>query len=83
MKNKTLLYLLLAGGAILLLSARKKPRGQVIVQPLEKITEEEFINPQPQKTLLQRVAPVARKVVQRIKERRQQRKKVGYFPETF
>jgi len=83
MKNKALLYLLLAGGVILLISAKKKPKGKVIVEPLEKISEDQFYNPTPQKTLLQKIAPVAKKIATKIKERKQAKKKVGYFPETF
>ena len=83
MKNKALLYLLLAGGVILLISAKKKPKGKVIVEPLEKITEDEFYNPASQKTLLQKAAPIAKKLVQKIKAKRQAKKQVGYFPETF
>ena len=83
MKNKALLYLLLAGGVILLISAKKKPKGKVIVEPLEKISEDQFYNPTPQKTLLQKIAPVAKNIVTKIKERKQAKKKLGYFPDTF
>lgn len=83
MKNKALLYILLAGGIVLLISAKKKPKGQVIVPEPEKITEDQFYNPKPEKTLLQKIAPVAKKIVSKIKEKRQAKKKVGYFPDTF
>jgi len=83
MKNKTLLYLLLAGGVYYWLYTKRKPKGKVIVEPLEKISEEQFYNPKPEKTLLQKVAPVAKKIVSKIKERRQAKKKVGYFPDTI
>lgn len=83
MKNKALLYLLLAGGVILLMSEKKKPSGKVIVEPLQKISEDEFYNPKPSKTLLQKAAPVAKKIVQKIKAKRQVKKQVGYFPDIF
>ena len=38
MKNKGLIYILLAGGAILLLSMKKKPSYRIEVPAPEKIT---------------------------------------------
>ena len=52
MKNKGLIYILLAGGAILLLSMRKKSGGRVIVPEPEKITAEQFERP----SLIQKVS---------------------------
>ena len=83
MKNKALLYLLLAGGVIFLLSAKKKPKGKVIVEPLEKITEDQFYNPAPEKTFLQKAVPVAKNIIKKIKEKKLTKKKVGYFPDIY
>lgn len=74
MKNKGLMYLLLAGGVILLLSMKKKASGYKIEVPApEKITAEQFQKP----TLLQKVskvvkktAPIAKKIVLTAKQKK-------------
>ena len=63
MKNKGLIYILLAGGAILLLSMKKKPSYRIEVPAPEKITAEQFKQPsllQKVSKAVQKVAPVAK-----------------------
>ena len=64
MKNKGLIYILLAGGAILLLSMRKKSGGRVIVPEPEIITAEQFAKP----SLLQKVSKAVKKVAPVVKK---------------
>lgn len=87
MKNKGLMYLLLAGGVILLLSMKKKPSGYRIEVPApEKITAEQFEKP----SLLQKVskavkkaAPVVKKIVATAKQKKATKRsmKIGQFPD--
>ena len=64
MKNKGLIYILLAGGAILLLSMKKKPLYRIEVPAPEKITAEQFAKP----SLLQKVSKAVKKVAPVIKK---------------
>jgi hypothetical protein len=65
MKNKGLMYILLAGGAILLLSMRKKaPSYTIDVAAPEKITAEQFERP----SLIQRVSKAVKKVAPVVKK---------------
>ena len=57
MKNKGLMYILLAGGAILLLSMKKKASYKIEVPAPEKITAEQFAKP----SLLQKVSKAVKK----------------------
>jgi hypothetical protein len=76
MKNKALIYLLLAGGAIFLLSMKKKPKGYSIMVPEpKKITAEQFAQP----SLLQKVSKVVKKVAAKAKQKRSM--KIGQFPD--
>lgn len=88
MKKNTLLYLLLAGGVYYLIYRQIKlgkqaKSGQrpysLEVAEAEKITEQEFKMP----SLLKKIAPAAKKIVEKAKAKRAARKKVGYFPDTF
>ena len=64
MKNKGLIYILLAGGAILLLSMKKKPSYKIEVPAPEKITAEQFERP----SLLQKVSKAVKKVAPVVKK---------------
>jgi hypothetical protein len=64
MKNKGLIYILLAGGAILLLSMKKKPSYKIEVPAPEKITAEQFERP----SLLQKVTKAVKKVAPVVKK---------------
>lgn len=64
MKNKGLIYILLAGGAILLLSMRKKASYKIDVPAPEKITAEQFNKP----SLLQKVTKAVKKVAPVVKK---------------
>jgi|APGre2960657404_1045060.scaffolds.fasta_scaffold281430_2 hypothetical protein len=64
MKNKGLFYILLAGGAILLLSMKKKPSYKIEVPAPEKITAEQFRQP----SLLQKVSKAVKKVAPVVKK---------------
>jgi hypothetical protein len=65
MKNKGLIYLILAGGAILLLSMKKKSAIYRLDVPApEKITEEQFNRP----SLLQKVSKAVKKVAPVVKK---------------
>jgi hypothetical protein len=84
MKNKGLIYILLAGGAaILLLSMRRKAPSYTIDVPApEKITAEEFEKP----SLIQRVikavkkvAPVVKKAAESAKQRKIVREKTSAY----
>ena len=85
MKNKALLYLILAGGAIYLLSAKKKAKGYTITVPEpEKITQAEY--EQKTKGLVQKIAPTVKKIVTAIKAKKASKKaakKVGELPVIF
>lgn len=81
MKNKALIYVLLAGGVILLLSAKKKAKGYTITVPEpEKITQAEY--EQKTKGLVQKIVPTVKKLVSTIKAKKavKKAKKVGEFP---
>ena len=82
MKNKGLIYILLAGGAILLLSMKKKPSYRIEVPAPEKITAEQFKQPsllQKVSKAVQKVAPVVKKAVAKAKQKRSM--KIGQFPD--
>ncbi len=83
MKNNALIYLLLAGGAIFLLSMKKKPKGYSIMIPEpEKITAEQFRQPsllQKVTKAVKKVAPVVKKTVKAAKQKRSM--KIGQFPD--
>ena len=65
MKNKGLIYILLAGGAILLLSMKKKTATYKLEVPApEKITAEQFEKP----SLLQKVSKAVKKVAPVVKK---------------
>jgi len=65
MKNKGLIYLILAGGAILLLSMKKKTATYKLDVPApEKITAEQFNKP----SLLQKVSKAVKKVAPVVKK---------------
>lgn len=66
MKNKTLVYLLLGAGALYLISAKRKPKGRVIVPEPETITREQFERP----SLIQKALPVVKKIVQASKKKK-------------
>lgn len=90
MKNKTLIYLLLVGGAVLFIAAKKKPRYSIEVPDPDKITEDQFNNPSGKKSIIdklkpiaKKLAPAAKKLVQKIKDKKAAKKKVGYFPDVF
>ena len=74
MKNNALIYLLLAGGAIFLLSMKKNSKGYSIMVPEpEKITAEQFRQPsllQKVTKAVQKVAPVVKKAVKAAKQKR-------------
>jgi Ethanolamine utilization protein EutJ (predicted chaperonin) len=82
MKNKGLIYILLAGGAILLLSMKKKGSYKIEVPAPEKITAEQFRQPsliQKVSKVVKKVAPVVKKAVKAAKQKRSM--KVGQFPD--
>jgi len=64
MKNKGLMYILLAGGAILLLSMKKKPSYRIDVPAPERITAEQF----ERSSLLQKVSKAVKKVAPVVKK---------------
>lgn len=83
MKNNALIYLLLAGGAIFLLSMKKKGKEYSIMVPEpEKITAEQFRQTsllQKVTKAVQKVAPVVKKAVKAAKQKRSM--KIGKFPD--
>jgi hypothetical protein len=86
MKNKGLIYILLAGGAILLLSMKKKPSYKIEVPAPEKITAEQFRQPsllQKVSKAVQKVAPVVKKAVATAKQKKVSKRsmKIGQFPD--
>ena len=87
MKNKGLMFILLAGGAILLLSMKKKASGYKIEVPApEKITAEQFKQPsllQKVSNAVKKVAPVVKKAVAASKQKKASKRsmKVGQFPD--
>jgi len=86
MKNKGLIYILLAGGAILLLSMKKKNSYKIEVPAPEKITAEQFRQPsllQKVSKAVKKVAPVVKKAVTAAKQKKAAKRsmKVGQFPD--
>ena len=86
MKNKGLIYILLAGGVILLLSMKKKPSYRIEVPAPEKITAEQFNQPsllQKVSKAVKKVAPVVKKAVTAAKQKKAAKRsmKVGQFPD--
>jgi hypothetical protein len=86
MKNKGLIYILLAGGAILLLSMKKKGSYKIEVPAPEKITAEQFRQPsllQKVSKAVKKVAPVVKKAVATAKQKKAIKRsmKVGQFPD--
>lgn len=79
MKNKALLYYLLVGGAayyfIYKSAAKKKTYTLTVLEPT-KISEQEFRQKAPVKTIFQKAAPVVKKLFKK-------KKAVGNFPNTF
>lgn len=86
MKNKGLIFILLAGGTILLLSMKKKPSYKIEVPAPEKITAEQFRQPsllQKVSKAVQKVAPVVKKAVATAKQKKATKRsmKIGQFPD--
>ncbi len=87
MKNKGLIYILLAGGAILLLSMKKKTATYKLEVPApEKITAEQFNRPsllQKVSKAVKKVAPVVKKAVETAKQKKVTKRsmKIGQFPD--
>jgi hypothetical protein len=86
MKNKGLIYILLAGGAILLLSMKKKASYKIEVPAPEKITAEQFRQPsllQKVNKVVKKVAPVVKKAVATAKQKKASKRsmKIGQFPD--
>ena len=86
MKNKGLIYILLAGGAILLLSMKKKPSYKIEVSAPEKITAQQFERPsllQKVSKAVKKVAPVVKKAVATAKQKKATKRsmKIGQFPD--
>ena len=86
MKNKGLIYILLAGGAILLLSMKKKASYKIEVPAPEKITAEQFRQTsllQKVSKAVQKVAPVVKKAVATAKQKKATKRsmKIGQFPD--
>jgi hypothetical protein len=86
MKNKGLIYILLAGGAILLLSMKKKAFYKIEVPAPEKITAEQFRQPsllQKVSMAVKKVAPVVKKAVATAKQKKATKRsmKIGQFPD--
>jgi hypothetical protein len=86
MKNKGLIYILLAGGAILLLSMKKKGSYKIEVPAPEKITAQQFRQPsllQKVSQAVKKVAPVVKKAVATAKQKKATKRsmKVGQFPD--
>jgi hypothetical protein len=87
MKNKGLIYILLAGGAILLLSMKKKTASYKLEVPApEKITAEQFNKPsllQKVSKAVKKVTPVVKKAVATAKQKKATKRsmKIGQFPD--
>jgi hypothetical protein len=86
MKNKGLMFILLASGAILLLSMKKKGSYKLEVPAPEKITSEQFNKPsllQKVSKAVKKVAPVVKKAVATAKQKKASKRsmKVGQFPD--
>ena len=86
MKNKGLMYILLAGGAILLLSMKKKAQYRIDVPAPERITAEQFEKPsllQKVSKAVKKVSPVVKKAVATAKQKKAAKRsmKIGQFPD--
>ena len=86
MKNKGLMYILLAGGAILLLSMKKKAQYRIDVTAPERITAEQFERPsllQKVSKAVKKVAPVVKRAVATAKQKKAAKRsmKIGQFPD--
>ena len=86
MKNKGLVYLLLAGGVILLLSMKKGKGYKIFVPEPEKITKEQFEQPsliQKISKVVKKVGPVVKKAVATAKQKKATKRsiKIGQFPD--
>lgn len=79
MKNKALLtYLLIGGAAYYLINAskNKKKSYTITVPEPTKISEQEFRQKAPVKTIFHKAAPILKKLFKK-------KKAVGQFPDTF
>jgi hypothetical protein len=78
MKNKALITYLLIGGAAyyFIYKSKAKKKGTIIVPEPTKITEQEFRQKVPVKTIFQKAAPIVKKLFKK-------KKAVGNFPDTI
>jgi hypothetical protein len=77
MKNKALLtYLLIGGAAYYFIYASKKKNYTITVPEPTKISEQEFKQKAPAKTIFQKAAPIVKKLLKK-------KKTVGNFPDIF
>jgi hypothetical protein len=77
MKNKSLLtYLLIGGAAYYFIYASKKKNYTITVPEPTKISEQEFKQKAPAKTIFQKAAPIVKKLLKK-------KKTVGNFPDIF
>ena len=78
MKNKALLTYLLIGGAAyyFIYKSKAKKKGTIIVPEPTKISEQEFRQKEPVKTIFQKAAPIVKKLFKK-------KKAIGNFPNTF
>jgi hypothetical protein len=79
MKNKSLLTYLLIGGAayyFIYASKEKKKTYTLTVPEPTKISEQEFRQKAPEKTIFQKAAPIVKKLFKK-------KKTVGNFPDIF
>jgi hypothetical protein len=79
MKNKALLTYLLIGGAayyFIYMSKTKKKGYTITVPEPTKISEQEFRQKAPVKTIFQKAAPIVKKLFKK-------KKVAGEFPDTF
>jgi hypothetical protein len=78
MKNKALLTYLLIGGAAyyFIYKSKVKKKGKIIVPEPTKISEQEFRQKAPVKTIFQKAAPIVKKIFAK-------KKAVGNFPDTI
>ena len=95
MKNKALLYLLLAGGLYYFLIKKKKAEKKnysIDVQPLEKVSQDEFYNPRPKLLTAAKLSmPISKEILNKkiiqipklVAPKLKTKKKIGYFPDTF
>jgi len=78
MKNKALLTYLLIGGAAyyFIYKSKAKKKATIIVPEPTKISEQEFRQKAPVKTIFQKAAPIVKKIFAK-------KKAVGNFPNTI